>query len=253
MERIIVPRKTLALPKTGQTTSYQDYDDGYYEYGQNSPAVRYVDNTNGTITDQHTGLMWAQEPQRIIPGATGIQAQNQIQDANAKSDWANETSYLLADLAKDTADSTYWVCVVAHTSDAAGVSATFALDRATHASPARWRETVWTVSATDLISPSSMSWANCLTNCYNLAYAGYDDWRVPNIKELDSLVDYGQDPLCINSTFFPNTVNPGFYWSSTTSLALTTSKYRVLFTGGDRSKGNEVSTYYIRPVRGGIS
>ena len=43
------------LTKTGQTTSYTNYDDGYYEAGL---ASSYTDNGNGTITDGNTGLMW---------------------------------------------------------------------------------------------------------------------------------------------------------------------------------------------------
>ena len=49
---------TVGLPKTGQTTSYADYDDGYYEKGI---ARSYTDNGDGTITDNATGLMWAKD------------------------------------------------------------------------------------------------------------------------------------------------------------------------------------------------
>jgi len=43
------------VTKTGQTTSYADCDDGYYEQGQ---ALSYTDNSDGTVTDNNTGLMW---------------------------------------------------------------------------------------------------------------------------------------------------------------------------------------------------
>jgi len=77
--------------KTGQTTSYVDYDDGYYQKGLPSSDVRFVDNGDGTINDNVTGLQWVKEPQKIIPGATGINATNQIQTAGGN--WATNTTY----------------------------------------------------------------------------------------------------------------------------------------------------------------
>lgn len=47
----------LPILKTGQTTSYADYDDGYYEKGY-SLGTRFVDNSNGTVTDLATDLIW---------------------------------------------------------------------------------------------------------------------------------------------------------------------------------------------------
>lgn len=48
------------VPKTGQTTSYEDYDDGYYESGVAIPDPRFTiqSNTN-VVLDNLTGLMWA--------------------------------------------------------------------------------------------------------------------------------------------------------------------------------------------------
>jgi hypothetical protein len=45
--------------KTGQTTSYENYDDGYYQKGvEPLPKPRFSDHGNGTVTDNLTGLMW---------------------------------------------------------------------------------------------------------------------------------------------------------------------------------------------------
>lgn len=49
------------LPKTGQTTSYLTGDDGDIQAGAAWPSPRFTDNGNGTITDNLTGLMWAQD------------------------------------------------------------------------------------------------------------------------------------------------------------------------------------------------
>ena len=48
------------LPKTGQTTSYRDGDDGYYQKGW-TDTERFTDNGDGTVTDNATGLMWPKD------------------------------------------------------------------------------------------------------------------------------------------------------------------------------------------------
>jgi hypothetical protein len=226
------------LVKTGQTTSYTDYDDGYYQKGI---TRSYTDNDDGTITDNVTGLMWVKAPQKIIPGATGIHSTNQIQAA--KGNWATSTAYVKADLAKDTTDSTYWVCAVNHTSASAG---TFADDRT--ANPTYWRQTVWTASAANLTTPSTMTWANSITNCEALEYAGYTDWRLPNLNELQSIANYGLASPAINGTYFPNTQS-NYYWSGTTYANDTGVAWVVVFGSGAVYAVNKANGYYVRPVR----
>lgn len=47
-----------ALPKTGQTNSYAAGDDGAKLKGMSWPNARFADNSNGTVTDNLTGLIW---------------------------------------------------------------------------------------------------------------------------------------------------------------------------------------------------
>ncbi|EDN69684.1 conserved hypothetical protein [Beggiatoa sp. PS] len=49
---------SVALPKTGQTTSYAAGDDGDLQKGATLPTPRFTDNTDGTVTDNLTGLIW---------------------------------------------------------------------------------------------------------------------------------------------------------------------------------------------------
>ena len=44
--------------KTGQTTSYATGDDGDLEKGVAWPNPRFTDNSDGTVTDNLTGLIW---------------------------------------------------------------------------------------------------------------------------------------------------------------------------------------------------
>ena len=46
------------VPKTGQTISFATGDDGALKKGVAWPTPRFTDNSNGTITDKLTGLIW---------------------------------------------------------------------------------------------------------------------------------------------------------------------------------------------------
>jgi hypothetical protein len=76
------------VKKTGQTTSYKTGDDGDLEIGT---AIAFTDNSDGTITDNATGLMWAKDPAKIVPGGTGVVGAS-------KGAWATSTAYSLRDL-----------------------------------------------------------------------------------------------------------------------------------------------------------
>jgi len=64
-------------------------------------------------------------------------------------------------------------------------------------------------------SSQSRSWEEALTYCENLELpVGQTDWRLPNIKELRSIIDTATHSPAIDLTNFPDT-NLGDYWSST--------------------------------------
>ena len=50
-----------AVEKTGQTTSYATGDDGDLEKGVPWPNPRFTDNSDGTVTDNLTGLIWLKD------------------------------------------------------------------------------------------------------------------------------------------------------------------------------------------------
>jgi hypothetical protein len=77
-----------------------------------------------------------------------------------------------------------------------------------------------------------LNWQEALSWTQNLKYAGYSDWRLPNVKELQSIVDYTRSPATTNSAaidpVFQTTsfiAESGkkdypFYWSGTTHTSL---------------------------------
>lgn len=71
-------------------------------------------------------------------------------------------------------------------------------------------------------------WADALDYCEDLELGDYSDWRLPDNKELQSIVEYGTtDVPAIDTEFFDSTFNDsygggdfagdyGWYWTSTT-------------------------------------
>jgi len=94
-------------------------------------------------------------------------------------------------------------------------------------------------------------WSAAISYCDSLVFAGYGDWRLPNAKELQSIVDFGTQFPSVSTTAFPSTANT-FYWSSTTRYNYTSDAGAVSFSNGQFDYKSKTSDYhYLRAVRGG--
>lgn len=62
----------------------------------------------------------------------------------------------------------------------------------------------------------SRDWPEALEYCATLNMAGKQDWRLPNVKELQSIVDYSRNDPAIDSRAFKQIDRNGWFWSSTT-------------------------------------
>ena len=148
---------TTKLKKTGQTTSYEDFDDGYYQMGI---APDY--NRSGDIViDNITKLQW--------------------QDNEEAGGEVNAT------------------------------------------------------------------WEGAKNYCSSLSLGGYNDWRLPTIKELESIVDYKKYSFAIDSIFINIISNS--YWSVTTKVTDSTYAWVMGFHGGGDGWGSKTDEHYIRCVR----
>jgi len=91
------------------------------------------------------------------------------------------------------------------------------------------------------------TWGQGLSYCEALILDNFSDWRLPNIKELSSLVDDSRYSPTINPVF--TNAKSGWYWSSTTHAYSTGSAWFVSFEIGDTNGIYKENGNYVRCVR----
>ncbi|MBF0108779.1 MAG: DUF1566 domain-containing protein [Magnetococcales bacterium] len=159
------------VAKTGQTTSYAAGDDGALQKGVAWPNPRFTDNSNGTVTDNLTGLIWLKSANCFNP-----------------QDWTSAlaTAKGLANGQCDLADG---------------------------------------------------------------SVAG--DWRLPNINELESLVDYSHHWLYQEAGYPFSGVRLSHYWSGSTHAHYTSGAWYVHLGYGIVYHNDKANSNLVWPVRGG--
>jgi len=98
-------------------------------------------------------------------------------------------------------------------------------------------------------SGAGMIWKDALSYAENFEFAGYSDWRLPNAKELQSIVDYSRSPASSNSAAMESIFNCTqitneagvndypWYWSGTTHASMNSGSAAAYVAFG-RSLGN---------------
>jgi hypothetical protein len=106
----------------------------------------------------------------------------------------------------------------------------------------------------EITEDDGFTWSDALVFCESLSLAGHGDWRLPNVRELESIVDYGEASPAADPVF---RAEPSFYWTSTTSVSGPTEAFVVAFQEGSASRHRKIPTSpndsgaYVRAVRGG--
>ncbi|MEE8147756.1 MAG: DUF1566 domain-containing protein [Longimicrobiales bacterium] len=115
---------------------------------------------------------------------------------------------------------------------------------------------------------TSYNWDNAFAlhiatlNDPNAPFAGHTDWRVPNLRELQSLVDLAPSPTvdpafdtgCVPSCTVTSCscTPPSFYWSSSTFAISPTLAWTVVFSSGVGAVQPKSMNLFVRAVRGGL-
>jgi hypothetical protein len=82
----------------------------------------------------------------------------------------------------------------------------------------------------------------------NPCFAGHCDWRLPNVKELQSIMDYSKiDP----TASVPGSTAAGLYWSSTSFAGNSSVAWHVDFFDGFVNFDDKNFALLVRAVRGG--
>jgi hypothetical protein len=166
------PDGPAPVEKTHQTTSYATGDDGEHQSGVPFPEPRFVDNADGTVRDNLTGLTW-------------------VKNANC------------------------------------------------------FGQKTWSEALSDCIGLASRQ-------CELTDGSQAGDWRLPSVKELQSLVDYGHnDPALPAGHFFTNIESLNLFWSSTSLNGSAGHAWCVGMVGGNVFSVGKGEQGYVWPVRGG--
>ena len=99
-----------------------------------------------------------------------------------------------------------------------------------------------------------MTWDNALTHTNDLTVCGYVDWRLPNSKELFSLIDRSRsNPALPTGHPFTNIqfAQDDHYWASTTYAFDPTRAWSMDMFRGGLNQRLKTLTSFVWPVRGG--
>jgi hypothetical protein len=112
---------------------------------------------------------------------------------------------------------------------------------------------IWQRSAT-----AAKTWVEALVFARNQTTADLEDWRLPNINELLSIVDYGRSNPALDPVFsLPSAddvsaPDPLVFWSSTSFDFRPREGWIVNFAEGDHGPSGKDSARAVRAVRGGF-
>ncbi len=99
---------------------------------------------------------------------------------------------------------------------------------------------------------AAMVWEAARRAVAALDHAGYSDWRLPNVHELQSLVDFGRAlPAWETAAFGPSldAVASPYFWTATTSPSQPDEAYYVNFVDGHAHPWHKALAFSVRPVR----
>ncbi len=116
------------------------------------------------------------------------------------------------------------------------------------------RDTVTGLEWQQDTAPDTYRWQEALDYCDTLELDDHDDWRLPTIQELSTLVDSGiPDPgPTVHIDYFPDTIGSAYsdYWSSNADVHVTNYAWVVHFSDGSVKGIGKTNAINVRAVRG---
>ena len=163
--------------KTGQTESYAALDDGQLQKGvgwPRWPETRFIENSDGTVTDSLTGLIWLLDANCLGGTISWSSALNKVNDFNVNSGNYSCSGYT----------------------------------------------------------------------------GNYSNWRLPNRKELRSMIDYSRSNVALpEGHLFINIELAEAYWTSTTWAHYPSEAWLIYFEEGTLASHLKTNSRHVWPVR----
>ena len=103
---------------------------------------------------------------------------------------------------------------------------------------------------TPFLSSDTLTWEQALTYAEQLIHAGYSDWRLPNIKELQSINDESRSNPSVSTVVFPQ-VGVKSIWSSSSLPNQTTKAWYLDTKFGITTYKTKTNRTWVLCVRGG--
>jgi hypothetical protein len=91
-------------------------------------------------------------------------------------------------------------------------------------------------------------WKKALSYCENLEWGGWDDWRLPDRTELQSIIGRSRSTPSFNGMVFPETP-PSSFWSSSSLVGFGSAAWSVSFENGTIMYHDKASFFHVRCVR----
>lgn len=91
------------------------------------------------------------------------------------------------------------------------------------------------------VKNNARQWEDAVAYCNSLTLEGYSEWRLPDMEELSSIVDYKRSSPAIKNGF-RNIVDNGTYWSSSPDANDINSVWFVYFYDG--GVGTDIKSNY---------
>jgi len=94
---------------------------------------------------------------------------------------------------------------------------------------------------------NKMNWQQARKYCKNLNLAGFSDWRLPTIQELNTIIDLDRYNPAIAKEF--KNVKSERYWTNTSYAYNSDAAWRLNFKDGLDNGYNKYNSDYVRCVR----
>ncbi len=253
------------IADTGQTTKYSTVFGDDSDYLINPPS--FTDNVNGTITDNVTSLMWQKRDDATVRDWATAGTYCADLSLSGYSDWRVPTKKELMSIENfgtipaidttyfpETQSSRYWSSTTVPTyTDQAwivsfdsgkviyGFKTASYYARCVRGAPAVQSFTdngngTTTDNVTGLMWQKDLgnffgNWEEAISYCEGLTLAGLK-WRLPNVRELESIADETRPFPAVDATYFTATFGWD-YWASTTYAGNADNAWKVyLYIGG---------------------